>query len=596
MKEKNVFNWRTAPRSISVLLGWLPSFYKFRFENYNEKSENQFPYDGWKDKTIHPVRRKITYDYEKSHDAKDDFLNIDYNDFVHGMQHDKADKESRVRQVVTTAEQYGFMNAKDAKLTPVGERVLSDDFRAEDFLIQMLKMYVVTNPGQGGVFPFETVIKMIDKFGYLSRNEMTFVFGVLNDSQIELGYQAVAEFRAEYQNLENKNSNRGVDNLLYKVWNEYFSEITFGKLTKTVKKDYTDALTRALKFTELFYDHGRGTATKIRVNDYNRAKFEMLLNNFTFVRPSEDKNVGSRDALDWYGAVGNIELPWNKRENRVKIVLDKLALAHDLFKNLPNPALSKDDLDKIQAKVLNPKTSVIEIKDLEVKLDNAIRVRNEEEYVQILSKTKESRREILEKFDDIKANADMAALWFEVNTWRAFVSMDGEKFVKHNFNMNPDLTPKSFAPGMDNTPDMEVYFGNYAILPEVSLMSGVQQWEHEGSSVIDHVYNKIKNTDYQVIGLFISKAINVRTMWQFFLLNRESWIGKPVPVVPMTISKFQELIRFCYDNKIKIEQFNDLLWKMSNVTAKISNYQDWQEEINLIIDNWKKNKGKKVTM
>lgn len=596
MKEKSVFNWRTAPRSIAVLLGWLPSFYKFRFEDYNQKSENQFPYDGWKDKTVHPVRRKITYDYEKNHDAKDDFLNLDYEDFIHGLQHDKADKESRVRQVVTTAEQYGFMNAKDAKLTPVGERVISGDFRAEDFLIQLLKMYVVTNPGQGGVFPFKTVIKMIDKFGYLSRNEMTFVFGILSDSQIELGYRAVAEFRAGYQDLENKSNTQDVNNLLYKVWNKYFSKITFDKLTSTVKKDYTDALTRALKFTELFYDHGRGTATKIRVSDYNKTKFEMLLNNFIFVRPSEDKSVGSRDALAWYGAVGNVELPWDKRENRIKIVLDKLTLARKLFKNLPNPALSVDNLDEIQAKVLSKNTSIIEIKDLEVKLDNAIRVRNEEEYVQVLSKTRESRREILDKFGDIKSNADMAALWFEVNTWRAFVAMDGEKFVKHNFNMNPDLTPKSFAPGMDNTPDMEVYFDNYAILPEVSLMSGVQQWEHEGSSVIDHVYHKIKNTDYRVIGLFISKAINERTMWQFFLLNRESWIGKPVPVVPMTIDAFQEIMRFCYDNKVTIAQFNSLLWKMSSVTAEIDNYQDWQEKNNVIIKNWKKNKGKKVTV
>lgn len=67
-------------------------------------------------------------------------------------------------------------------------------------------------------------------------------------------------------------------------------------------------------------------------------------------------------------------------------------------------------------------------------------------------------------------------------------------------------------------------------------MTGVRQWEHEGSSVIDHVLKFIKeNEDRTVFGLFISSSINIRTKWQFFILNKESWIGKTVPVIPMTI-------------------------------------------------------------
>ena len=39
---------------------------------------------------------------------------------------------------------------------------------------------------------------------------------------------------------------------------------------------------------------------------------------------------------------------------------------------------------------------------------------------------------------------------------------------------------------------MELYHDKYIIVPEVSLMTGVLQWEHEASSVIDHVLNIIK--------------------------------------------------------------------------------------------------------
>ena len=182
---------------------------------------------------------------------------------------------------------------------------------------------------------------------------------------------------------------------------------------------------------------------------------------------------------------------------------------------------------------------------------------------------------------------------YEVNTWKAFVSLEGQdKKVVPNFNMNPDLTPRSFAPGVGDTPDMEIYFDKSAIIPEVSLMTGVQQWEHEGSSVIDHVLKKIKeHEDRKVLGLFISSSINIRTNWQFFLLNRESWVGAPVPVVPLRLDTFVDILKFMYKHHLGIENFNDLIWKISKLTFKLNNYSNWANGSDEIISDWKKNKG-----
>lgn len=602
-KRKYIFNWRTAPRSISVLLSWLPSFYKFENEDYNRTAKNKFTHDALKKEVIYPVRRAITYDYEKTHSGKDAFLDLPYNEFINGRQVDSADKESRVRQVVTTAEQYGFMDSHTAMLTPVGKRVIDNTFTAEDFLTQLLKMYIVTNEGEEGVFPVKTVINLIHRLGakskeeaYLSRNEMTFVFGTLHDSDIDNTFDAVQEFRSEYKVLPHKNNTKAVDQLLTKVWDSHFPK---AKITGSVKNSYTDALTRALNYTELFYDHGRGTAAKLRVNRFNQEKFEQLFHSFQFVKPPKVKknghliDVGSRNSIKWFGAVGNVSLPWDKRENRVKILSQKAEQTSELFKDVPNPAITPEEISSIKAAASNPKINIITLKDFESKLDNAIRVRNVEQYVQVTSKDRRNRQEILSKFDDIQRNTDSAALWLEVNTWRAFVSLDGkDKDVVPNFKMNPDLTPKSFAPGTGNTPDMEVYFNNSLILPEVSLMAGVTQWEHEASSVIDHVYSKIReNSGKHVIGLFIAKSINPRTMWQFFLLNRESWIGQPVPVIPMQIRVFQELMRYCYQNKIDIYSFNNLLQTLSQSTKSLPQYRDWSNQMDEIIHQWKHNKG-----
>ena len=126
-----------------------------------------------------------------------------------------------------------------------------------------------------------------------------------------------------------------------------------------------------------------------------------------------------------------------------------------------------------------------ELKIIEKELIQNITSLNEEAFIKYISKNEQTRKEILDKFEDIiTGNEDMAALWLECNTWKSLVAIDGEKEVKRNFTIEEDLSPRFFAPGKGNTPDMELYNDNYVIVPEVSLMTGVLQWEHEASSVI----------------------------------------------------------------------------------------------------------------
>ena len=184
----------------------------------------------------------------------------------------------------------------------------------------------------------------------------------------------------------------------------------------------------------------------------------------------------------------------------------------------------------------------------------------------------------------------MKALWLEVNTWKSLLAIDGDKIVKRNFKIEEDLTPKSFAPGIGNTPDMEMYAGNYIIIPEVSLMTGVRQWEHEASSVIDHVHSFIKdNQNKTVIGLFISSSINIRTKWQFFILNRESWIIQPVPVVPMTIKQYKDIIEVFYKHNLDITQLISLIEKIKKYALESKHFDEWFINTDSFISNWKVN-------
>lgn len=602
MATKKLFlHWRTAPRSVYVLLRWLPYFYAHENEDYNSSQPNRYPTTSPRNKKVFPVRRKILYEYEKSStDTPDKFVNAPLDKFVKGYQpgntkKDRADKESRVRQAVTTAAQMGLMDSSNAHLTQVGEKVVRGTFEVDDLLKQFLKMYIVANKGEDGVFPFKTLVTLVNELGYLSRNEMTFLFGVLKDKDISTGLAAVKHFREQYLKLPNKNKDEDVRKILKETWNKFFSPIPDRELFSSIRKGYTDAFSRFLTYTGMFYLHGRGPAAKLRVRDLDKEKFKMLLDPNIFVYPPEqDGTRGSaRNYPNWFGNVNTAKLPWESYDKLKRIVALQVADTYKRMENIPNPAITLETLNEWKNKINADELTVNDLKEIEIKIEHALLVVNKDEYIQVRSQTTENRKEILDRYDLISQDADESALWLEVNTWKAFVSLNGDnKKVKPNFVMNPDLTPKSFAPGVGDTPDMEIYFDDSAIIPEVSLMVGVQQWEHEGSSVIDHVYKKIQeHKNRRVLGLFISSSINIRTNWQFFLLNRESWVGAPIPVVPLPLNKFVDILRYMYKHNLGIMEFNNLLLAISEVTKKLQKYQEWSDSSDSIIKEWKNNKG-----
>ena len=230
-----------------------------------------------------------------------------------------------------------------------------------------------------------------------------------------------------------------------------------------------------------------------------------------------------------------------------------------------------------------------DLKILEENIVKTITSLNEEVYTKYLYNDKSIRDEIIEKFDEIiDGSTDDRALWLENNTWKSLVSLDGVKEVKRNFSIEEDLSPRYYAPGAGNTPDMEMRIEDNILIPEVSLMSGAQQWEHEGSSVVEHVMKFIENNkNKNVLGLFVANSIYSRTLWQFFILNKTSWVGSKVPIVPLTIEQYKNIISFMYDNNIKAIELINLLNNIHLSSLQIDDYNKWQNSMESIITNWK---------
>lgn len=587
------WSWKTKPRSIIKTVQWFPYFASLEDENWNIKSSAKSNKDG---KAVHPIRRKYIY---SAHSDEDIWLSsISLKDYLSGEK-DKKETEANGRMDKGAYEFFGFGYVKEdgtIAVTEVGNKIVQGTFDNEDYLKQLLKLRLpnfVYNKSKiknnKFVFPLQVVLEAFRKYDSLNRSELALIFGCDSTDDIPKTIGAIGTFKTEYAKIKNKNNIAEVKELLCNIYRS-----TYGKIENKINSyyDYAEALSRTLIYTGLFTSSGRSIATKIRVAEHSKVKVKMLQEKFYFTHP---KLLSLDDYMKWFGSTDNVILPWENSEERKLIITEKAAMLTEKLEETENEykesaKITLNDINKIVSDATATDNINI-LKEFENILSDAIVSHNEEYFIKVQSKTGDERKKILDKFDDILANEDMSALWLEVNTWKSLIAISGEQIVKRNFRIEDDLTPRSFAPGVGNTPDMELYKNGYIIVPEVSLMTGVRQWEHEASSVIDHVLSFIKEYEgKQVLGLFLSSRINIRTLWQFFVLNRESWVGVPVPVIPLTIEQYVDVINFIYSNECNIDDFKELLVGITNSSKDCDNFNIWKKGIDDCICNWKKEK------
>lgn len=580
--------WRTKPRSIIKTIQWFPYFGKLQGQNWTEASTSVSAFN---QKKIYPVRRSYIY---HAHGEEDNWLStISYEDYLSGS-YDRKETESNGRNDKSTYEflGFGYVSKKGIiHVTECGHQIIQNQFDQEQYLKQLLKLHL-PNPIQKikspckhpDIFPMQLVLSAFTKFESLNRSELALLFGCDEPAQIPRMLAAIEDFKNQYALLTNKLDTKKIKQLFSSIYETYY-----GKLQNKVDSfyDYAEALSRSLVYTGLFRLSGRSLATKVRIATHAKKKVELLQRTFSFSYPEDISNIDTY--MQWYGSSNNIMLPWDNATERQELIQEKLSVLQELLSKKETPSPIKDyeqttfgsqaDLNLLLAQTQKT-DNISALKDMEKTIDKAITNHNEDYFIRVASKTEKERQFILEKFDDILANDDMSALWLEVNTWKSLIAVQGNHHMKRNFNIEEDLSPRSFAPGVGNTPDMELYLDNTILLPEVSLMTGVRQWEHEASSVIDHVLHFMERTpDKQVLGLFISSRIHLRTMWQFFLLNRESWLGKKIPVVPLTIPQYVAVIQHCYQQELPITELLSFLESLSLSAEKLADYHLWEQKI-----------------
>jgi len=571
--DKKIQPWSLVPKPRSAIktVEWLPALLKVEGKNWdfqNEKGER-------------PIRREyLKYAHPFDEFSKDDPEVNARMEFARyqtlGLAYlDKSSSEEGAKIVVT----------------PAGKAIASQENKDEFMLRQLLKWQFPSNIHSARgyetlrVFPMQVILKVLERYGSVNRLEVAFsVFTCPSIDRIDEVYHRLDAFRSLVHDAP---ANAHKD-----IFLQHFAEYNgnTGNQPETYLGNYDDTLFRYLEFTGLFETSGRGLFTRIYIPERAKVKFNLLLKEYAF--EFFENYTDTKEFYEYFGDPFAKMLPWDSKEALTEIVSSKLALLKERGVATPEAniyAINKRDLQVLD---MDLTTKILEV--------------NEREFIETTSKTSEERAKIIEKFREIEdGNEDLAALWMEVNTWKSLVAMPGKHYVKRNFKVELDLTPRSFAPGANNTPDMEFYNQKYILIPEVSVQRGIQQWASEGASVVDHVYKftEVKNgkqffgidkiEQYMnidnlkaIYGLFIAQKLHVRVVWQFYILCREAWRGEPVPVVPMELSTYIRIIEYMYENNVPATAFEELVETIAQSSKNTNNYTEWMQKQEELVANF----------
>lgn len=503
------------------------------------------------------------------------------------------DPESNARQEKVIFAYFGLAYEERGsgiiRITPAGREILATDEPDEVMLRQLLKWQFPNNLHSGtgfrdmAVFPFEILLRVLDALGEVSCLEIAATFfPCLRREDIPDAVERVAQVR------DISRAPREGDKA-------HFARVC-RTLNPALKRpspasllDMADAFTRFAEYTGIVAPSGRGAYTKLRVPKRAELKFRQLVASYRF-----DLRSDYADQETFYAYFGDpqaVELPWDRPESLAEHVRQRAETLREIIaQSRAGETQLSLEIDPDEALLAADEADYAELREWNRKLGRGLVSAREREFVEHQAKTPAARQEILSKFDDIVGGSeDDAARWLEVNTWRSLVALDGDHTVVRRFRLEEDLSPRSFAPGTGNTPDMEYYSPRIILVPEVSLLTGVRQWTNEGAAVVDHVYRLIQEheTDARpVIGLFLAPTLNERTLWQFFVLNQQSWRGDPVPVIPVQVATWCRLLAHAYEQSVPAAALEDLVFRLHRAVLTCRDFQEWGAEMARRVEFW----------
>ena len=441
----------------------------------------------------------------------------------------------------------GFIQlTPEINLTKAGKQLISEKRLDEIFTKQLLKFqlpspyHTQSNTIEFNVKPYLELLRLIKELGSISKLEIALFFLQLtNFNKFDFIKNKILSFR-ERRNRERRKEKRTswrtfvsgefvaeikeifhheiVNNQFYTRESEHSTFEKFIKTKESNMRDYADAFFRYIRATELVTIDSK--TMRIKISPSRKDDVNFILENI-------DRHPMHFDSV--------------KSFQNYLFDPDTLKLFSDNRDRL---------IDKIKS--LSAEQVVLESKTIDELKDDLVVLETEQKNKFVSDNIIKLKENKLDDLNDIylmfnkiiNKEVPDAPLFLEWNVWRAFAALNHTKEIAGNFIFDLDGMPLNTAPG--NKPDIEINYGDFSCIIEVTMSRGETQFNMEGSSVPRHygdLVNKLQHN--KAYCFFIAPKISEATKAFFFNLNKvhTKRYGGKTKIIPMDLYSFIEFFR-----------------------------------------------------
>lgn len=448
----------------------------------------------------------------------------------------------------------GNKNKPLLKITKLGKDLLQHK-NVEDVYCKAMIGLHANNPQRKAMHnesrPFLNTLFVLDELEkYCKENMLEYKgllyheFGIfvlsMKDCNYKLAVKKIIEYREKYGKTINE---------------EYINDYLYNDLNlievdlESIVKEYPDDVTRKFEMTSIIETHGYSHYTYLRINEFNRAKANSIMNKY-----KEYSFQKFQTTEEYEEFLYNVELPWKlSDELKLEIVEKKEKELNIKISNKKSLDEKIEELDNIYNE--NIFRRFVENVDLNLIIKEVL----------IIGKHLKSKS----KFDGITESLRLEWL-IAVLVAKVY----GEECVKPNMLLNSNGTPKFYAKG--GKADIEFETNNiYYILETTTISNANQQFNSETTSVADHLDSIV--TEKNKAAILIAPIIHKRTI-SFYRYCCESIFKN---MLPITIDKFIDLVYNNQEEEVLIKEVIKMINKLKN-----SSDEEFYDSINEYRSDW----------
>lgn len=400
------------------------------------------------------------------------------------------DPPMRGRQSLNPLKKLGFVvisrDTGKIHITDLGKQFLSEDYDIGYIFFKSLLKLQFPNPisrefsaGQGfNLSPFVATLHVlmgVQEAGLegLTRNEFSlFIPTLINAADIKAQVARIIAYR------NSQNRQRFAEQYLRSFYNlDHLPETKINNL-----RDYGDNTMRYFRLTRYFRVrlNPLGDDWRIDLEPARRQEIEQLRRLYS----GEAYTFRSdQEYIDYMSDLSQPELPWESRDNLMKIAIDlqiQLRSALDQAPSLPVQAQSQlltQNLTDFSETDLQTIIAQLRLSQLDVARHlEKLRIQNNTVYLKEVET-------LLQKLS--RGRQKVSPEQFEKITHDLLRAVNDEIEIRPNYPKDDEGQPISHSPG--NKPDIECYYQSFDAICEVTLDGGRSQSMREGQPVMRHL-------------------------------------------------------------------------------------------------------------